>query len=107
MHVGESYPCILCLSVPTPTQGGGMQLRLDKRLRPYWSCSCCGGKIFPANSILGPMALWGKIAIAVKLGEADVAKELLRREIENAAQQHSTGALSATAADTRPETNGV
>ena len=99
MQVGESYPCILCLSVPTQAGMGGMQLRLDKRQKPYWSCCSCGGKIFPANSLVGPMALWGKIAVAIKLGETDVASELLRRETGHAQQPTN----SADAANARPE----
>lgn len=78
MNIGENVPCLICIQ-------GNMQLRLDKRQRPYFRCGSCGAFIFPSTTIDGPVRLWGKIGKALRAGDAEAASEYLRKEREHQA----------------------
>jgi hypothetical protein len=78
VNIGENVPCLICIQ-------GNMQLRLDKRQRPYFRCGSCGAFIFPSTTIDGPVRLWGKIGLALRAGDTEAAAEYLRREREHPA----------------------
>jgi hypothetical protein len=75
MIVGDRYPCFMCVS-------GESQLRLDKRQRPFFKCSKCGCIIFPGDGIQGPTRLWGRVTLALRAGDDEAAREIVRREQE-------------------------
>lgn len=84
MSPGQHFDCIFCLAPE------GLELRIDKRGRPFFLCGVCGSRSFiHGNGLRGPQILWGKLTLALRGGEADVAQELVRREVTR--EQHRTG----------------
>jgi len=79
MNVGGRYPCLFCLAPE------GYELRLDKKGRPFFMCSACGCRTFTrgAVSLRGPELLWKPLHVALANGEADVARVLVKRAVED------------------------
>jgi hypothetical protein len=74
MSPGDELFCIFCMA---PT---GLQVRVDKRGRPYMMCNMCGTRCFIHGSgWKGPQALWGKLALALQHNLVDGARDLMAK----------------------------
>ena len=80
MRPGDSFDCLYCVSP------GTYMLKVDRRGSPFFLCTSCGSRTFiHGNGLAGPQRLWGKLGLALRAGDDDVARELIKREVEHAA----------------------
>jgi len=79
MTPGQKFDCLYCLAP------GAYELRITKKGGPYFICSVCGSRTFVhGNGLAGPTRLWGKLTLALRAGDSEAAKELVKREVEHA-----------------------
>jgi hypothetical protein len=73
MTIGKKETCLYCL---TPDS---YEMKLDKKNKPYFICSCCGCRTFLRGemSLRGPSVLWGPLASALRAKDSEVAAILV------------------------------
>lgn len=73
MRIGQKETCLFCLT------NDSLEMKLDKKSKPYFICSCCGVRAFLRGemSLRGPSMLWGPLAAAFRARDAEVAKVLV------------------------------
>jgi hypothetical protein len=81
MNIGDRFVCLFCLS------NDGFTLRLDKKNRPFFSCTACGINVFPRGgvSLKGPTILWGPLGLALRAKDGEAARNLVTQAAEVAA----------------------
>lgn len=86
MGIGQSYPCLFCLN-----KEHSMELKLDKKGRPYFVCWCCSCRIFTRSNISmrGPSILWGPLSISLRENNTAVASALVTKAVEREAAAHA------------------
>lgn len=78
MQVGSSVDCIFCL------QPGALNVRVDKRGRPFLKCGCCSTTAFiHGNGMKGLQMLYGRLSMAMSNGDAEAARVMFQKEVTN------------------------
>ncbi len=86
MRPGEVVDCIYCLAPLS------LSFRIGKKGHFFCLCGVCGSRtFFHGAGLTGPTKLWGKMTMALKAGEDDVARELIKREVERAGLENADG----------------
>ena len=76
MNPGDVVSCIFCL------QPDALEVKLDKKGRPFFKCHCCGTMCFiHGRGMAGPSLLFGPLTMALKLGQQDAAREIVRQGV--------------------------
>ena len=75
LTAGTKIACVGC------AVDNACEVRIDKKGKPYLKCGHCSSIFFLRGpGWRGPEKFWGKLSMAVRSGQDEAAREILRRE---------------------------